>query len=124
MFTSPATSMLLAVDLEVQVRRSDDPVLGQVGDQQVLAAHVQVALRFAAAPRQLPVGFQLSVAGASLAAETQSRVFQVRDHAELPHRQVDAIRIELAASQLDAAVELRQRQRAADRGVRGHRPAA
>ena len=35
----------LAVDLEAQVGRRDDAVLGQIGDQQVLAAEMQLALR-------------------------------------------------------------------------------
>ena len=67
---------------------------------------------------QLAVGFQLSVAGARLAAEAQPGVLQVGDHAELAQREVDAIGIELAVRQLDAAVELRQGQRAADRRIR------
>jgi hypothetical protein len=108
----------LAIDYEVQVRRSDDAILGQIGDQEILPADVQLAFGAAAAPRQVAVGFQLPVAGAPLAAKAQPGIFQVRDHSQLPHRQIDAIRIELAARQLDAAVELRQRQRPADRRIR------
>ena len=107
--TSPATSMRLP---SIRKRRSGEATTrysGRSATSRFCAAQVQVA---AATRRrchvEAAVGFELAVAGAAVAAEVAARCSaRSATTLELAQREVDAIGIELAVRQLDAAVDLR-----------------